>query len=649
MARNRAVALVGAVLIVLVALPSLTWGNASGFLGETRGNENQLTEGLVSLAPSQGSWNGTVVATIPVGNGPIGVGYSGGSGYVYVTNYESNSVSVIDRTTVVATIRVGNGPAAAGYDGGNGYVYVANELSNNVSVINRTTVVGTVAVGNQPEGVGYDNRSGYIYVANFGSNNVSVINGTTVVATIPVGIYPIGVAYDSGNGYVYVANQGSNNVSVINQTTVVATVPVGNNPPGVAYDSENGFVYVSNEGPNTVSVINGTTVVATVPVGNSPFGVGYDSSGDGNVYVANLGSATVSVISRTTVVATVFVGTAPYGVGYDSANRYVYVANFGSSTVSVISPPPPSPPVVTASAAGDQGTNGWFTSPATLTLTATDTGSGVRVITYSVAGGPWQNYAAPLTFSDGTYVVNYTATDWAGNTADVNTLVLRVDSVPPRIDAFESGTVGANGWFTSLTIDSLNASDNGSGVQRLSYRLDDEATEDYSGPITLSEGVRFINATATDVAGNIAVDPIEVRVDVTPPVLQPKALPPTVTTGSVTMSWSGNDNTSGISRYEVSVDGGARQGVGMNTSFIVSLPDGSHTITVWAVDAAGNNVSRFVTFRVDTNTFSPSGPYAKGLTYGIIVTAAAVAGLFLWRRRRRASPPPASPPQGGGA
>src|SRR5438046_9200516 len=93
MARNRAVALVGAVLIVLVARPSLTCGNASGFLGETRGNENQLTEGLVSLAPSQGSWNGTVVATIPVGNGPIGVGYSGGSGDGYVTNYESNSRS----------------------------------------------------------------------------------------------------------------------------------------------------------------------------------------------------------------------------------------------------------------------------------------------------------------------------------------------------------------------------------------------------------------------------------------------------------------------------------------------------------------------------------------------------------------------------
>src|SRR5437764_13872247 len=102
MARNRAVALVGAVLIVLVALPALTWGNASGFLGETRGNENQLTEGLVSLAPSQGSWNGTVVATIPVGNGPIGVGYSGGGGGGFFKNHELNSMSRIYRTAIVA-------------------------------------------------------------------------------------------------------------------------------------------------------------------------------------------------------------------------------------------------------------------------------------------------------------------------------------------------------------------------------------------------------------------------------------------------------------------------------------------------------------------------------------------------------------------
>ena len=116
-----------------------------------------------------------------------------------------------------------------------------------------------------------------------------------------------------------------------------------------------------------------------------------------------------------------------------------------------------------------------------------------------------------------------------------------------------------------------------------------------------------------------------------------------------TVSWSGYDNISGISGYEVSVDRGVRHSVGLNASFTGSLPDGSHTITVWAVDAAGNTVSRSVTLNVDTNIFSPSGPYAGTPTYSIIVAAAAVAGFFFWKRRRRVSPPPGSPPQGGSA
>lgn len=314
-----------------------------------------------------------------------------------------------------------------------------------------------------------------------------------------------------------------------------------------------------------------------------------------------------------------------------------------------LSIPPHGPPIVTENVTGTQGTNGWFKSPATLTLTATDTGGGVKVITYTLDGGAWQNYSAPLRFFDGTYVVRYTATDWAGNSADVNIVVLRVDSAPPSVHAFVSGTPGANGWFTSLTSVSLNASDNGSGIQRLSYRLDGGAAQDYAGPITLSEGVHFINATATDVAGNIAVDSIEVRVDAIPPVLQLKALAATVTTAIVTVSWTGSDSTSGVSSYEVSVDGGVRHRVGINSSFTTRLTDGSHTITVWAFDVAGNSVSQSVTFGIDTNIFSPSGPYAGAPTYGMIVAAAAVAGLVLWRRRRRVSPPPGSPPQEGAA
>ncbi|TMA07596.1 MAG: hypothetical protein E6J94_04260, partial [Methanobacteriota archaeon] len=161
MAERSLPAFVVAGLIVVGSLvAAAVLSSPSGFLGGTRGAENQSTDGLASSTPTPDAWGGSVVGTLPVGNQPYGVGY----------------------------------------DSGNGYVYVANYNSNNVSVINGTTVVASVAVGTLPVGVAYDSGNGYVYVANYNSNTVSVISGTIVVTTIPVGSLPIGVAYDDGNG-----------------------------------------------------------------------------------------------------------------------------------------------------------------------------------------------------------------------------------------------------------------------------------------------------------------------------------------------------------------------------------------------------------------------------------------------------------------
>jgi YVTN family beta-propeller protein/parallel beta-helix repeat protein len=334
-----ALAIVSIFMFVLVAVAPML-GGLLGFLGGASGRENQSAEGLPSSAPPN-SVNGSVVATVPVGNGPISVAYDGGNGYVYVANSGSNTVSVINGTTLVATIPAGGETDGVAYDSRNGFVYVANHFAP-MSVINGTTVVATISLGSFPRGVAYDSGNGYIYVTNEGSGTVSVVNGTTVVATVSVGSGPWAVAYNNGNGYVYVANYASGSVSVINGTSVFATVPVGNEPIGVGYDSGNGYVYVSNgyvyspnPTSNTMSVINGTTVVATITV-PVPAGVAYDS-GNGYVYVASYGSNTTKVISGTTVVASVPVGIKPYGIAYDSGNGYVYVSNLGSATVSVIS------------------------------------------------------------------------------------------------------------------------------------------------------------------------------------------------------------------------------------------------------------------------------------------------------------------------
>src|SRR5436309_1823259 len=386
MAERSLPAFVVAGLIVVGSLvAAAVLSSPSGFLGGTRGAENQSTDGLASSTPTPDAWGGSVVGTLPVGNQPYGVGYDSGNGYVYVANYNSNNVSVINGTTVVASVVVGNNPFGVGYDIGNGYVYVANGGSDTVSVINGTTVVATVLVGNAPSGVAYDSGNGYIYVANNGANTVSVIattrppgplflvtfietglpSGTSWSVTLddllnrsttptitfsgPNGTYSFAVGRIRGDTAYYYAIPASGSLAV-NGTpvsvpvsftadtrggTVVATVPTGTYPLAVAYDSGNGYIYVTNQYSNNVSVISGTTVVATIPVGNMPYGVAYEV-GKGHVYVANYDSNNVSVIDGTTVVASVAVGAYLFGVAYDDGNGYVYVANTGSNTMSVI-------------------------------------------------------------------------------------------------------------------------------------------------------------------------------------------------------------------------------------------------------------------------------------------------------------------------
>src|SRR5207245_2216953 len=155
----------------------------------------------------------------------------------------------------------------------------------------------------------------------------------------------------------------------------------------------------------------------------------------------------------------------------------------------------------TAVLSGTLGSNGWYISNVTVSLNATDASSGVASIFDRVDNGPWETYSGSFSLADGRHVVEYYATDQAGNAEPAAQRDISIDTMPPQSTITLTGTVGEDGWYISNVTTSLAATDATSGVASITYRVDNGSWATYSGPFTLSDGRHVVQYGATDFAG----------------------------------------------------------------------------------------------------------------------------------------------------
>ena len=277
----------------------------------------------------------------------------------YVTNAQSNTVSVIDTTTasVIATVPVGLSPSSVAVTPNGRFAYVTNQQSNTVSVISAATntVVATVPVGVGPSSIAITPNGAFAYVATFGSN-ISVIDTATntVVTTMPLSFPSMLAIAPVGNlGYV---THGAfvNGVTVINTATnsLVTDIPIPADVTiSVAVTPNGAFVYVTCLSFTTgskLAVIDAATntVAAIVPlpatfapgVAISPDGAfAYVANNGGGVCCSSPGPSSVSVIdtASNTEVARESVG-SPNGIAVTPDGAFVYVTNLSNNTVSIM-------------------------------------------------------------------------------------------------------------------------------------------------------------------------------------------------------------------------------------------------------------------------------------------------------------------------
>jgi hypothetical protein len=214
---------------------------------------------------------------------------------------------------------------------------------------------------------------------------------------------------------------------------------------------------------------------------------------------------------------------------------------------------------------------------------------------------PYSKTSTTTWVTEGSHNWYIKAVDNAGNqNQSSQNRTIKVDVSPP--DNFSLNSPVNNNWMNSDNITfQWNASgDSGSGLSCYRLYMDGELKEDNipSGQTStttfITEGSHGWYVKAVDVIGNQQQSSQNwtVKVDTTPPDSFNLSLPMDtmwLNSNNVTFQWDNSgDNGSGLSKYQLFVDGGLKEDDIFTNQKLSYITEGSHGWYIKAIDNAGN-------------------------------------------------------------
>lgn len=157
--------------------------------------------------------NTTLVTQFQAGWGTLEISIEPQSGYFYLAHSDPNAtypqnISVFHRNDYTVTPIY---TAAKSWDVATepifGLAYVTNPESNSVTVLSGRGVVANLAVGQRPQAVATDPGTGYAFVGNHDSNTVTILRNGVIRSTQPTGYQPYAIVVNKQTHEVFVANR----------------------------------------------------------------------------------------------------------------------------------------------------------------------------------------------------------------------------------------------------------------------------------------------------------------------------------------------------------------------------------------------------------------------------------------------------------
>jgi YVTN family beta-propeller protein len=206
---------------------------------------------------------GKVVGQISQLHGVHGIAVAPEFGKGFITNGQSNSVTIFDLKTLakVGEPQTGQNPDSVCFEPKTKHIFTFNGRSSDSTAIDPKTneVIKSFPLGGKPEECAADG-AGKIYVNLEDSSEIIEIDAakTTVLRHVSLAPCesPSGLAIDVKNKKLFSACDNKM-MAVTDMTTlkVVATPPIGPGPDGAGFDSGLGLAFSSNGGDGTLSIV----------------------------------------------------------------------------------------------------------------------------------------------------------------------------------------------------------------------------------------------------------------------------------------------------------------------------------------------------------------------------------------------------------
>jgi len=570
--------------------------------------------------------------------GTVGDGVTGASVLTLIGAAEANStVKVYDGATLLGTATA-NSSGAWSYttavlsNGAHNLTATATDAAGNVSTASSTMAVTVDTVAPvSPTIVSFSTDSGVVGDGITNDNTLTLTGAAEANSVVKVydGATLLGSATANGSGAWSYTTAALNNGA--HSLTATATDAAGNtgvassamavtidtvapvSPTIASFSTDSGVVGDGTTNDNTLTLTGAAEANSTVKV--------YDGA-------TLLGSATANGSGAWTYTTAVLSNGAHSltATATDAAGNISTASSAMAVTIDTVAPSAPSI------------TSDNFTSPNVVTLTGSAEANsqitvydGISTLGTAIANslGVWAFTSGVL--ADGAHALAATATDAAGNTSVLSSVVDPVvDTVAPLAPSVvsfspDSGTVG-DGLTNSGVITLTGAAEANSTVKVYDgATLLGSATANGSGAwsyttAALSNGAHSLTATATDASGNVstASSAMPVTIDTVAPVapsitsFSPDSgvVGDHITNGSTVTLTGAAEANSTIKVYDGAtlLGSATANGSGTWTFTTAALSNGAHSLSATATDAAGNISTASSAMPVTIDTVAPVAP-----------------------------------------